>query len=101
MYFILEGTAKVIKKNYRGTEKVLAEISEPQFFGEMALIDQGSRSTSLIAATDMTVAILTWEILDEQFATYNPDLALYTYKKVAQTMSLRLRKTNALYAHEN
>jgi CRP/FNR family transcriptional regulator, cyclic AMP receptor protein len=99
MYFILKGSVKIFKKNYKGGEKLICEMNEPQFFGEMALIDRGTRSSSVIASSDVAVAKLSWQVLDEQFACYNPELALSTYKKIAQALSLRLRKSNALYAH--
>ncbi|OGH96934.1 MAG: hypothetical protein A2104_08250 [Candidatus Melainabacteria bacterium GWF2_32_7] len=99
MYFILEGSVKIFKKTYKGGSKLLVELHESQFFGEMALIDRGKRSTSVVAATDLILASLSWEKLNKEFEAYNPNLAIYTYKKIAQVLSLRLRQANTLYVH--
>ncbi|EKE04215.1 MAG: hypothetical protein ACD_20C00097G0032 [uncultured bacterium] len=99
MYFIMEGSVNVVKKTYKGAKKLLIELHESQFFGEMALVDRGKRSTSVVASTDLVLATLSWEKLNAEFEAYNPDLAIFTYKKIAQALSLRLRQVNSLYAH--
>ena len=99
MYFIIQGSVKILKKTYKGSTKLLAELNEAQFFGEMALIDKGRRSTSVIASSDLVLASLSWNKLDETFESYKPDLAIYTYKRIAQALSLRLRQANTMNAH--
>ncbi|MCK7485716.1 MAG: cyclic nucleotide-binding domain-containing protein [Bacillus subtilis] len=99
MFFILCGSVKVIKRTFRGNETFLAEINAPDFFGEMALIDRGKRSTSVIAHTDVSLGVLRWMYLDKAFESYNSELAVYTYKKIAQELSLKLRKLNSKYIH--
>jgi CRP-like cAMP-binding protein len=54
---ILEGEAKVVRNG-----RTLARLGPNDFFGEMALIDEGPRTASVIAATPMTnVAIASWD----------------------------------------
>jgi CRP/FNR family transcriptional regulator len=54
---ILEGEAKVVRNG-----RTVARLGPDDFFGEMALIDQGPRTASVIAATPMTnVAIASWD----------------------------------------
>jgi CRP-like cAMP-binding protein len=52
-FLILEGTAAV----KRGGRKV-ATLGPGQYFGEMALLDRGPRTASVVADTDMTVLVI-------------------------------------------
>jgi|GEM_PF-1559294 CRP-like cAMP-binding protein len=47
MYIILEGVIKIVKKN-KTEEKVLANIREGEFFGEMAMLVSAPRSASAV-----------------------------------------------------
>jgi len=54
---ILDGEARIV----RG-ERTVARLGPGEFYGEMALIDEGARTASVIAATPMTVlAIAAWD----------------------------------------
>ena len=52
-FLIVDGEA-VVKKN----DRKVATLGPGSFFGEMALIDKGPRSASVIAETDMTLLVL-------------------------------------------
>ena len=47
MYFIQQGQVKVTKTSADGREKILEMLTDGDFFGEMALLDRGSRSASI------------------------------------------------------
>ncbi len=47
MYFIQQGQVKVTKTSADGREKILEMLADGDFFGEMALLDRGSRSASI------------------------------------------------------
>ena len=53
MFFILDGDVQIIKKNIRGKEELLTVLCAPQIFGEMALIDRGRRSASVVAQSEL------------------------------------------------
>lgn len=54
---ILEGEAKVIRHG-----RTLAKLGPDDFFGEMALIDEGPRTATIVAATPMTtLSIASWD----------------------------------------
>lgn len=98
MFFILDGDVQIIKKNIRGKEELLTVLCAPQIFGEMALIDRGRRSASVVAQSDLVTAELTRENF-EKFMDEEPDLAVHIIRKIAHTLSLRLRKVSASYAN--
>lgn len=89
-FLILEGTATV----KRGGRKI-ATLGPGQYFGEMALLDRGPRSATVVADNDMTLLVLGQRefsgVLDEI-----PGVA----HKLLGTMAARLReadsKANAL-----
>lgn len=98
MYFILEGEVQILKKNNRGKQELLTVLCSPQIFGEMALIDRGRRSATVVAQADLVTAELTRENF-EKFMNEEPDLAVHIIRKIAHTLSLRLRKVSASYAN--
>lgn len=56
-HLIIDGEAKVTRKG-----KTLAKLGPGDFFGEMAMIDDGPRTASVSATTDMTAFFVSrWE----------------------------------------
>jgi CRP/FNR family transcriptional regulator len=56
-HLIVDGKAKVV----RGSRTV-ATLGPGEFFGEMALVDDGPRSASVVADTDLTTLVISkWE----------------------------------------
>jgi CRP-like cAMP-binding protein len=53
-FLILEGEA-VVRRNNRK----VADLGPGEYFGEMAILDRGPRSASVVANTDMRVLVLT------------------------------------------
>jgi CRP-like cAMP-binding protein len=59
LYVLLSGRARVI----RGSDE-LAELTEGEFFGELAVIDQQPRMASVQAETDtVCLALASWDLL--------------------------------------
>jgi CRP/FNR family transcriptional regulator/CRP/FNR family cyclic AMP-dependent transcriptional regulator len=58
LYIILKGKAVVTLLSDKGEEFILNELKEGDFFGELSLIDGKSRSASVVAAEDSTLAVL-------------------------------------------
>ena len=86
-FVITEGSATV---SVGGEAR--ATLSSGDYFGEIALIDEGSRSASITAATDVTAYGMTsWEF--KPFVEDHPQVAWALLKTLAQ----RLR---AAQAHE-
>lgn len=59
MYVIFDGRARVIKHDEDGTEVEIARLEAGDFFGELALLDDGKRSATVTCATDCTLFVLT------------------------------------------
>lgn len=92
MYIVLAGTFRVVKQ-VGEREQTLAELGPGEHFGEIALIDRGPRSASVVAATDGEVAMLTRDdfnrILDEF-----PEVRLKIYENFLESLCERLRSAN-------
>lgn len=89
-YLILDGTASVRRNN-----KKIASLGAGQYFGEMALLDRGPRSATVVADSDIKVLVIGQRefngVLDEV-----PGLA----HKLLTGMAARLREADAkAYSH--
>lgn len=80
-FLILDGTAAV-KRNGRKT----ASLGPGQFFGELALLDRGPRSASVVAETPMTLLVLG----QREFSGVLDEVPAMAHKMLA-TMAGRLR----------
>ena len=91
-YVIKSGAVEITKHSTDG-EKVLAELTAPTIFGEMALIDGNPRSAGARANVNTVVT----EVTAEAFVKYlkqNPDAAVRIMKNISQN----LRTSNQLVA---
>lgn len=98
MYFIVEGTVIVFRKNYKGRVEDICELSAPNYFGEMSIIDGGPRSASVGAKTNVVLAELKWDDVRFLFED-KPEIMCYIFKNIGNTLSMRLRRVNSLYSH--
>jgi len=84
-FLILEGKASV----KRGKKKI-ADLGPGQYFGEMALLDRGPRSATVVADTDMDVLVLG----QREFAGVIDEVPAMAHKLLT-TMAQRLRESDA------
>jgi len=93
LYVIQQGTVEVVDEK-NGVEIKIAELSEPDFFGEMSLFEKDVRSCTVRALGD--VKILT---VDKKnfYKTIQQDATL-AYR-LLEKMSNRLRNTNKKVAN--
>ena len=84
-FLILEGKASV----KRGKKKI-ADLGPGQYFGEMALLDRGPRSATVVADTDMDVLVLG----QREFAGVIDEVPTMAHKLLT-TMAQRLRESDA------
>jgi CRP-like cAMP-binding protein len=68
-HLISDGKAKVVRGG-----RTVAHLGPGEFFGEMALVDDGARSASVIAETDLTTLVISkWEF--RPLVKAHPDMA--------------------------
>lgn len=95
MYIIMKGTVKITIGTRAGSESVLAELSDGDFFGELALFDDEPRSANAIATTDAElIGFFTADLLSLQ--DRNPELANKILFNLGGMLGERLRGTNSL-----
>lgn len=98
MYFIIEGTVKVFRRTYKGKLEDICELSAPNYFGEMSIIDGGPRSACVKTETNVVLAELKWDDVRYLFED-KPEIMCYIFKNIGNTLSMRLRRVNSLYSH--
>jgi CRP-like cAMP-binding protein len=89
MYGILAGKVKV-EREVDGVARQVAELGPPQFFAEIAIIDDKPRSATVIATEDTECLLLTRDSFLTLAKKY-PELTL----RLAKVLALRLRATQA------
>ena len=88
LYLLLEGEVEVTREPEEGGRAVtLARLQPGDIFGEMAVLDDDTRSSSVTALTPSRCALLSrWELLQELRG--HPDLAL----ELIRVLARRIRK---------
>ena len=84
-FVILEGRATVVRRGARP-----AKLRAGEYFGEMALLDRGPRSATVVADTDMDVLVLG----QREFAGVIDEVPAMAHKLLT-TMAQRLRESDA------
>lgn len=95
MYIILSGGVEIAIGIRSGDKKVLAQLGEGDFFGELSLLDTENRSASAIA-TDHTQLLVFSQPDLLSLLERNPVLGNKILLNLARVISARLRKTNEL-----
>lgn len=90
LYIVNAGTVKVYRVAEDGREKTLALLGAGEFFGEMALLDEGPRS-AIAEALESTTLYLLHRSDFLKTLTENPSIAL----QIIRVLSRRIRQTNA------
>jgi CRP/FNR family cyclic AMP-dependent transcriptional regulator len=84
-YLILDGQAAVRKAGRK-----VATLGPGQYFGEMALLDRGPRSATVVAETPMTILV----IGQREFAAVLDEVPTMAHKLLG-VMAARLREADA------
>ncbi len=93
MYDIHSGSVGIYKGYGTPEEKLLAKLSNDEFFGELGMIDNVKRSgTAVVLEDDTTLEIITAEDLKELFTKNPPKVEM-----ILEHVSYRLRKLTKEY----
>jgi len=71
-YIIESGEVDVVRNTGKEDEKVLAILGPGDFFGEMALLDNRSRTSAIRARTDLEVTIMGKKVFEQISGTLKP-----------------------------
>jgi len=93
LFVIVAGEVEVLKKGTDGISKSIASMKEPDFFGEMSLIDKELRSATIKVKSDTTLLILTSENLHSFAKVFKNGFTMIVIN-IARVLSNRLRDTN-------
>ncbi|WP_299437848.1 Crp/Fnr family transcriptional regulator [uncultured Rhodospira sp.] len=85
VYFVAQGTARIIIYTVSGREVALADVETGSFFGELAAFDGAPRSASVLAVTDCWIATLPATAFLTLLADH-PPLALIVMRRLSATI---------------
>jgi CRP/FNR family transcriptional regulator, cyclic AMP receptor protein len=91
MFLILEGEARVATKQ-NGKEDTIATLSVGDFFGEVALLDNGPRSADVVANSDCVLLKLSKQNL-ENIISQEPEVASRFLMAMNRFLGSRIRAT--------
>src|ERR1700704_1967866 len=91
LYVVETGSVRIWVMDEDVTEVTLAELKSGDFFGELAVLDRGERSSSATALTDTHLHKLSSDAFQE-FLIEHPDAAVDVICEIAA----RMRQTNLL-----
>jgi CRP/FNR family transcriptional regulator, cyclic AMP receptor protein len=94
MYVVGKGQVEIQIESESGSKYLAVYLGEGQVFGEMALIDKGKRSASVVVAEDETVIIRL--AADDFISLCSVDTAIgfILMRNLAQDLSFKLRHQN-------
>ncbi len=94
-FIIHKGKIEILKKFEDGEEVILGMYSDGEFFGEMAILDEGPRSATARAVDSTTVMEVSYKDFEKVLGVV-PQIAYSIMKE----LSTRLRQTGALLVWE-
>lgn len=100
LYVIADGAVEVLGPNQKGEMCSIAQLSSPQFFGEMSLLDKEVRSAT-IKATESTLLL---QLSNENLHTFAKNYRngfTWVVVNIAREMSSRLRDANRRLAEQS
>lgn len=97
LYLIEEGRVEIAKHVADETEKVLAVLGPGDFFGEMVLVEDRTRSARASAVGAAVIHGLSSGTFD-RIVDERPRAAFVIERNIARTICRRLRQTNAQIA---
>ena len=95
MYLLLKGSVDVLKTTPFGDRYVTASLNDSYHctFGEMALLDRGKRSATVLAKTDCRALSLGYEDF-QRFCREHPTIGLELLMSISATLVHDLRMEN-------
>ena len=95
MYVVAQGQCRVVHHK-AGHDIELAMLKDGDFFGEIALVDEGPRSADVIAVSDVVLLKITQAAIGAVAGVY-PSAAFKFLVAIGRIMVERLRRANQRY----
>ena len=96
IYFILSGQVNVDLSETEHFNQRIAVLNPGTAFGELAMIDGGKRSATVIADSDVKCAALNFYELEKDGSEMSKQVTLKLTRNIAKILSDRLRRTNEI-----
>ncbi len=93
VFFLITGVARVMIRTISGRETILRDIEAGAFFGELAAIDGQTRSASILAITDATIAKMSAPTFLET-VTNHPDVSLQLLRLITGQVRMLANRVN-------
>lgn len=93
VFFLASGVVRVMIRSISGRETILRDINAGSFFGELAAIDGQTRSASILAITDATIAKMAPATFLE-IVTMHPDVSLQLLRLVTGQVRMLANRIN-------
>lgn len=92
MFLILEGVARILKRDAAGAALTLGTLAAGEVFGEMALVSRIERTASVVAETEMQVLVISQEFLQRAMKAL-PEVAMRLLYNLNGVLCEKLQKT--------
>ncbi|MFH0924277.1 MAG: cyclic nucleotide-binding domain-containing protein [bacterium] len=96
LYIIVSGRVELTKRTSKGKKTRIAILERGNVFGEMSLLDDNPRSATAAALSKVELLYISDRDFSNLCSIY-PNSALKIVKRIARTLSLRLRRMSAQY----
>lgn len=94
---VIEGSIEITKHTEKETPVALASLTRGATLGEMALIDQETRSASAVATEPSSVFVLSRKSFDT-LVDQSPRCGVKLIRKIATILCRNVRETSSLFA---
>jgi CRP/FNR family cyclic AMP-dependent transcriptional regulator len=93
MYIIVAGSIKISKMLSEGVERALTVLGPGDYFGEMALLEEGPRSVSAIVQENSNVLVFKRQAFQEMMQN-EPQLAVKVIGSMYKSLSSKIRRAS-------
>ena len=94
MYIIAAGQVEVLKRDAEGEPQTELFLGEGQMFGELALLDQGVRTATIVADDDPTVVYVLMRDSFEELCSTDTAIGYTLMRNIALDLAFKLRHQN-------
>ena len=94
MYIIGQGQVEVLQRDARGENRTTLFLGEGQVFGELALLDQGLRTATIVADEDPTLVYSLTRAAFEALCQADTALGYVMMRNIALDLAFKLRHQN-------